>query len=63
MKLKALIKRLQNDKAEHHDTEVEFIVCTKDGQIITMEIEGQAQNIVKALKLFGPPAYSRNKTT
>jgi hypothetical protein len=54
MKLKALIRRLEKDKAEFHDQEVEFMICTKDkGQIVTMEIERNATAMVKALKLFG----------
>ena len=53
MKLKALIKRLQTDKTEYHDQEVEFIIATKDkGAIIAMDISNQAPNVVKALKLF-----------
>jgi hypothetical protein len=53
MKLKALIKRLEKDKVEFHDTDVEFIIATKKtGVIVTMEIEDQAPNVVRALKLF-----------
>lgn len=53
MKLKALIKRLDKDKAEYHGQEVEFIIVRKaDGAIITMEMEGQAPAVVKALQLF-----------
>ncbi len=60
MKLKALIKRLEKDKAEFHDTEVEFIITTKeDGQIVAMKIENQAPNVVKALKLFGRAAADK----
>lgn len=53
MKLKALIKRLEKDKADYHDRDVEFVICTKEGQIITMELEGQAVNLAKLLKHFG----------
>ena len=52
MTLKQLITRLQKDKVEFHDEEVEFIVATKLGLIITMDVQEQAPNIVKALKLF-----------
>lgn len=53
MKLRELIKRLQQRKVAHHEDDVEFIIVRKsDGAIITMEIEGQAANVVKALKLF-----------
>lgn len=53
MKLKDLIKRLEKDKAEYHGEEVEFIVCRRgDGAIITMNIERNAGDLVKALKLF-----------
>lgn len=53
MKLKALIKRLEKDKAEFHDQEVEFVICTKaKGQIITMDLEGQASSLAKLLKTF-----------
>ncbi len=53
MKLKALIKRMDKDKKEYHDEEVEFVVCTKkDGKIIAMDLEGQATNLAKLLKTF-----------
>lgn len=52
MKLRALIKRLEG-KTEHLAEEVEFIIVRKsDGAIITLEMEGQAPNVVRALKLF-----------
>jgi hypothetical protein len=54
VKLKALVKRL-GEKVEHLDTEVEFIVVTKekDSQIVAMDIEGQAGACIKFLKMFG----------
>lgn len=53
MKLRDLIKRLDKGKTEHHGEDVEFIIVRKsDGAIITMEMAGQAANVVKALKLF-----------
>lgn len=52
MKLKALIKRLEG-KTEHLADEVEFIIVRKsDGAIVTMEMEGQAPAVVRALRLF-----------
>lgn len=51
MKLRDLAKRLA--AKPNQNAEVEFIVLTKDkGQIISMEIERQATDIVKALRLF-----------
>lgn len=53
MILSALIRRLHREKEKHHGDDVEFIIVRKsDGAIITMEMEGQAANVVKALKLF-----------
>lgn len=51
MKLKALIKRLDIDKDEYHDQDVEFIIVRKsDGAIITMEMETKAGIVIRALK-------------
>lgn len=53
MILSALIRRLHREKEKYHGDDVEFIiVCKEDGAIITMEMECQAANVVKALKLF-----------
>lgn len=53
MKLRDLIRKLREDKVDDHYKDVEFIICTTDGEILCMEMAGQAQNVVKALKLFG----------
>jgi hypothetical protein len=51
MKLKELISRLQNKTAQQNN-EVQFIICTKDGEIVMMELESKNGDIVKALSAF-----------
>lgn len=53
MKLKDLIKLLAT-KEEHLEQDVEYIVLTKDeGQIVVMNVEANAKDIIKVLKHFG----------
>lgn len=52
MKLKDLIKLL-GTKHEHLESDVEFIVVTKQGQIVVMNVEANAKDLIKVLKHFG----------
>lgn len=50
MKLKDLVKALT--KKEGQDDEVEFLVIRKSGQIVVMNVEAKAKDIIKVLKHF-----------
>jgi len=49
MKLKQLVKLLQS---KNQNEEVEFVVVSKEGAIVCMKMENQAQKLVKVLQLF-----------
>ena len=49
IKIKQLIKKLEE---KDQDTEVEFIVVSTAGMMVCMDIETQAPNTLKILKLF-----------
>lgn len=53
MQLEQLIKILTEERPGDQQEEVEFIIVTKKGRIIAMDVESQAKAIIKALKLFG----------
>jgi hypothetical protein len=50
MKIKDLVKNLQT---KDQDAEVEFIVCKKTGELVCAQIESQAADLAKLLKVFG----------
>lgn len=53
MKLSKLVAILKAKTYALGDLEVEFIVCTKEGKIIAMELEHTAYDMSKIAALFG----------
>ena len=51
IRIKDLVKKL-NEKDQNK--EVEFIVVGTDGNMVCMDVETSASNMVKLLKLFNP---------
>lgn len=51
VKIKDLVKALA---AKDQNKEVEFIVCTTGGELVCMDVNTKASDIVNILQLFGP---------
>lgn len=48
--IKELIAKLQQQ--ENQDEEVEYVICSTDGRIVSMVIETKANEIKKLMKMF-----------
>lgn len=53
MNLQKLIEALQA-RTEDLEEEVEFVVVTKEGRIIVLDLSSQAATLKKVLKRFAP---------
>lgn len=49
LKMKELVAKLQEKDQE---TDVEFVVCKTDGEIVAMHMQRNAGDLVRALRLF-----------
>lgn len=52
MNLRRLIEVLQEKPLEDQEAEVEFVVVTKEGRIVVIDMSTQAKALAKTLKLF-----------